>query len=147
MNLIEALRAAIAENFAFYFMAQAHHHNVRGPLFPQTHELFGALYDDVHGAHDGLSEMLRSTGELAFADPVTLLAMSLIRFTPPPAIAMMYVQLIEANEIVIRALKVAGDAATEADERGIENYIRGRLEKHTEWRFKLGATVADDASA
>ena len=43
----KALRLALGDTFAFYFIAHAAHWNVTGPTFPSWHKLFGK-YTRMH---------------------------------------------------------------------------------------------------
>lgn len=64
-ELIRALKAAFASEYAFYLKAQNFHWNVEGEYFPQYHELFGKIYDEVGGSIDAFAENIRKLGTKA----------------------------------------------------------------------------------
>lgn len=146
MNLVDLLRLALAETWAYYFKAHSFHWNVRGPLFRQFHDLFSDLYSDLHGAVDDLAEKVRTLNELAPADPEAMIAGASIRFTAPPSAPEMVVQLLEANMITVEALTKANIAAIEAGNDGLSNYLQGRLDAHAKWGWMLRATISDDVA-
>lgn len=145
MNLLEALRVALAETWAFYFKAHSFHWNVRGPLFKQFHDLFGDLYDDLHDAVDDLAERIRTLNALAPQSLEEIVSASRIAFTPAPGAPEMVMQLLEANQIVIGALAAANTAARDAGNDGLCNLLEGRLDAHEKWAWMLRATISDDA--
>lgn len=147
MDLVAPLRLALADTFALYFMAHSFHWNVRGPLFQQLHDLFGAFYEDVHGAVDDLAERIRTLDALAPGSLQEIAAGSSIAFGPVPSAMEMVMQLVAANEAVIAALTSANDAAVTAGNDGLANFLQERLDAHAKWGWKLKATLADDAAA
>jgi starvation-inducible DNA-binding protein len=58
--LIEELKVAFASTYAFAAKAQYYHSNVEGPNFPQYHEFFGEIYEEVGGAIDKMAEHIRA---------------------------------------------------------------------------------------
>lgn len=146
-ELLSRLRAALSETWAFYFKAHSFHWNVRGPLFRQFHEMFGDLYEDAHGAVDGLAERIRTLGALAPASLDEIAADTTIRFTDAPAAAAMLVQLVDGNQSVIDALNGANEAALAAGEDGISNYLQDRIDAHKKWAWMLKTTISEDAGA
>jgi starvation-inducible DNA-binding protein len=139
-ELLEELRGALAETWAFYFKAHSFHWNVRGPMFNQWHDFFGALYQDAHGAVDDIAEHIRALNELAPSSLDEIVMPSKIKFTPAPDADGMVKQLRTDNEIVIAALEVAQDCAEDADDEGLANFLQDRLDKHAKWGWKLTAS-------
>ena len=58
-KLQNAAKIAFASEFSFYLKAHNYHWNVTGPLFPQLHELFGKIYEEVYGSIDDFAENIR----------------------------------------------------------------------------------------
>ncbi|WP_316234650.1 DNA starvation/stationary phase protection protein [Bradyrhizobium sp. SZCCHNR1020] len=146
MDLVASLRLALAESFAFYFKAHSFHWNVRGPLFQQFHDLFGGLYEDVHGAVDDLAERIRTLDALAPASLEEIMSGATILFSPVPPAMEMVMQLIAANDILIAAFTAANDVAIADGQDGIANFLQERLDVHAKWGWKLKATLADDTA-
>ena len=59
-TLVEMMRKVLADTFAMYLKAHNYHWNVEGPNFPQYHEFFGNLYEELHGAIDPIAEQIRA---------------------------------------------------------------------------------------
>ena len=59
-ELVKAAKIAFASEFAFYLKAHFFHWNVEGPMFPQLHDLFGKIYEEVYGNIDDFAEKIRS---------------------------------------------------------------------------------------
>lgn len=146
MNQVEALRLALAETWAFYFKAHSFHWNVRGPLFFQLHEAFGDIYEDAHGAVDGLAEQLRALDQMAPASLDEIVKGSKIKFKKPGDCMAMVKDLSDANAAVTDALNRANAEALGASNDGLANYLQGRIDQHNKWGFMLNATLADDRS-
>ncbi|WP_316184710.1 DNA starvation/stationary phase protection protein [Bradyrhizobium sp. SZCCHNRI1003] len=147
MDLVAAVRLALAETWVFYFKAHSFHWNVRGPLFRQFHQLFGDLYEDLHGAVDTLAERLRALDALAPASLDEIATGSAIAFTPPPAAADMVAQLLAANDVVITALDDANQAAIAGGNDGLANLLQERLDMHAKWGWMLRATLDPDQAS
>ncbi|PZU22218.1 MAG: DNA starvation/stationary phase protection protein [Shinella sp.] len=142
MNQVEALRLALAETWAFYFKAHSFHWNVRGPLFPSLHEFFGDIYEDAHGAVDGLAEQLRALGQVAPVSLTEIVRGSKAKFLSKiPDCEMMVADLRDTNSLVVGALGAANAQARAAKNDGLCNYLEGRLDQHNKWAWQLGATA------
>ena len=59
-TLIEMMRKVLADTFAMYLKAHNYHWNVEGSNFPQYHDFFGNLYQELHGAVDPIAEEIRA---------------------------------------------------------------------------------------
>ena len=59
-ELINKMKVVLASSFAFYLKAHNFHWNVEGVNFPQYHEFFGNLYEEVHSAIDKIAEEIRA---------------------------------------------------------------------------------------
>lgn len=58
-------RIALADTFFMYQKAHSYHWNVEGVYFPQLHEFFGDLYEELFEAIDTFAEQIRAQGEYA----------------------------------------------------------------------------------
>jgi starvation-inducible DNA-binding protein len=144
-ELSNALRAALANTFAFYFKAHAFHWNVVGSEFPQLHAFFGAIYEDAHDAVDDLAERLRTIGEHAPFGVSEMLAQADIEDADGDVFSsssMMVKQLQQDNEAVIASLNVACAFAMKAGKAGLCNFLQDRIDKHAKWGWQLAATAS-----
>lgn len=136
-----ALRAALADTFAFYFKAHAFHWNVKGSDFPQLHEFFGDIYADVHGAVDDLAERLRTLDEPAPISVTELMQPSSIDDAENGSAASMVLALYGDNQVLIASLTDACTAAMKAGKAGLANFLQDRIDKHAKWGWMLKATA------
>lgn len=141
-TIIERMKILLATNFAFYLKLHFFHWNVTGPNFPQYHELFGDLYEEVFGANDDIAEHIRAIKGFAPGSFSRFTDLSLIndQVDVIPAEAMIN-QALQDNEKVIDALNQAYRAAEMAGEIGLANYIQDRIDIHKKHGWKLRATL------
>jgi starvation-inducible DNA-binding protein len=133
--------SSLAETFAFSLKARLFSWNVRGPLFVPLRVLFAEIHDEVDDAVDGLAERLRALGVLAPGSLHEIEAGASIRFGEIPDAAAMVAELLAGNEAVAAALTAANDAALQASDCGLSNYLQGRLDAHARWDWQLRATL------
>jgi starvation-inducible DNA-binding protein len=144
-ELQKALKIAFASEFSFFLKAQNYHWNVTGPLFPQLHDLFGKIYEEVYDSIDTFAEEIRALGTYAPA--------SLERFTMltrvddengvPPADAMIRDLLDESNKMT-KILKLTFDLATSNGEEGLADFLAGRMDAHRKHSWMLRSTMGTD---
>ena len=140
-QLIEKLKILHASNFSFYLKLHFFHWNVEGPNFPQYHELFGDLYEDVHGSVDNYAEHLRALQAYAPGSLGRFSALSAIgdQFETLPASQMIRVAM-EDNTKVMFLIGELDKLASEAGEIGLSNFLQGRMEIHRKHQWMLRAT-------
>ena len=130
-QLIEKMKVVLADSFAFYLKAHQYHWNVEGPNFPQYHDFLGNLYEEVHGAVDGIAEEIRALGEYApgsFSRYTELSSIADSR-NAPSAIEMMNT-LQGDNQIVLNTLMETYKLAEEYNEIGLSNFLQDRYDAH-----------------
>lgn len=142
MNLIESLKKLQADVVAAYFQVHGYHWNVEGVLFPEMHEKFLEIYEDIYGSIDDISENIRKINALA--------PFKLEDFVANKSITDIYngtnptdqiESFLMSNEIVINDLMLAHEAASATKQYGIVNFIEGRLDMHQKWNWQLSATL------
>ena len=128
-KLGDALCAAMADTFGFYFKAHVFHWNVTGPEFPAFHDLFGKIYEDAFGAVDTFAEHIRSLDEKAPTGLGELMKEMSIRDENGDPDAMGMVKALRAdNEKVLECLAKTYLVAESAREVGLSNFIQ---DQHT----------------
>ena len=141
-ELVEKLKAVLADSFTFYMKAHGYHWNVIGSDFPQLHDFFGDLYGEVHGAVDDIAEQIRQLD--AFA-PGTLARMKeLSTITEDEAIPKaekMVTNLLDANENLLTSLNECYTMAEELKEFGLSNFLQDRITAHKKHSWMLKATA------
>ena len=141
--LSQALATCLANATIMYHHAHAFHWNVVGADFPEWHDKFAEIYDDVYGSLDPLAENIRKLGDsVPFTlDELTQIA-SVDDENPSDNAALTLVaSLLATNSIVLNDLSDAFDEANEANEQGIANFLAERIDAHQKWNWQLSATT------
>ena len=142
-ELIEKSNKLLATSFAFYLKAQFFHWNVKGQDFFQYHDFFGELYTDVYGAVDQTAEEIRALDGIAYGSLTQYLSLSEVECqTTVPALQEMVSILYRDNETIISVLKEVHEAAERYNERGLVNFLEGRMDTHKKHGWMLRSSMA-----
>jgi len=137
-TLIEIMRKVLADTFAMYLKAHNYHWNVEGANFPQYHEFFGNLYEELHGAVDPIAEEIRSLDAYAPGSFTRFLELTTIEDeTSIPGGIEMARRLAMDNEKVLATLDIAFKLADELDQQGLSDFIAGRIDTHKKHGWML----------
>jgi len=140
-QLIEKMKALHASNFAFYLKMHFFHWNVEGPNFPQYHELFSNIYEDVFGSVDTYAESIRALEAYAPGSFSRLSALSAIGDQVDPVSAQEMISIaMEDNRKLMFMIRDVSKIAEEMGEVGITNFLEGRFEIHRKHQWMLRAT-------
>jgi HK97 family phage prohead protease len=141
-DLSEELTELLADVVTFYLRAHGAHWNVIGTDFAEYHALFASIYDDVYDSVDPLAENIRKIGIQA---PFQMSQFMELRSISDGELSTdartLALDLLAANEIVIRGIADAFTCATEYNEQGIANFLADRLDKHQMWRWQLSSSL------
>jgi starvation-inducible DNA-binding protein len=141
-DLIEKIKTCLANSFAFTLKTQSYHWNVIGSDFPQLHDLFGRIYEEVDGAVDALAEHIRQLDAFAPGTLTRMLEIATIEEDDRiPVASKMVTNLIDANDVMIACLEEAYTMAEEQKKFGLSNYLQDRLTAHSKHRWMLKATA------
>jgi starvation-inducible DNA-binding protein len=149
-ELIEKSNKLLATTFAFYLKSQFFHWNVKGQDFFQFHDFFGELYGDAYEAVDQTAEQIRALDGVAYGSFTQYLSLSEIECqTSVPVLQQMVSILYRDNETVIAVLKEVHEAAERYNERGLVNFLEGRIDTHKKhgWMLRssmMGAPVQEE---
>lgn len=140
-ELKTALTKVLANTFVMYFKAHAFHWNVEGMFFPQFHEFFGNLYEELHGAVDPIAEHIRAIDGYAPASLADIKAASsisedILRTQPKEMLS----SLISDNNLVIISLMQAYQEAEKVSELGLANFLQDRIDIHQKHGWMLKAS-------
>ena len=137
-TLQEIMKKVLADTFALYLKAHNYHWNVEGSNFPQYHEFFGNLYEELHGAVDPIAEQIRSLDTYAPGSFTRFMELSEIDDeTSVPAGVEMARRLMTDNERVLATLNVAFKLADQFDKQGLADFIAGRIDTHSKHAWML----------
>lgn len=137
-TLIEIMRKALADTFAMYLKAHNYHWNVEGSNFPQYHEFFGNLYEELHGSVDPFAEEIRALDAYVPGSFSRFLELTEIEdeLSIPSGVEMAR-RLFTDNQKVIVTLNMAFKLADEFDQQGLADFIAGRLDAHKKHGWML----------
>lgn len=140
--LAAKLQTLLGCTFDMYLRAQGFHWNVEGKDFHEFHAFFADIYEDVYSAIDPLAENIRKVGAYA---PFTLATLASLSDVKPDKVNTdainMCVSLLDANETVLECIMEACEAAKEAREEGIANFLAERDDMHKKWKWQLESTI------
>lgn len=141
-KLQNALKIAFASEFSFYLKAHNYHWNVTGPMFPQLHDLFGKIYEEVYGSIDKFAEEIRALGTFVPASYTRFSMLSQIEDeTSIPESQSMIKELLDDSERMIKILKMSFDLATADGEEGLADFLAERLDAHKKHSWMLRSTL------
>jgi starvation-inducible DNA-binding protein len=141
-SLHKALKIAFASEYAFYLKAHYFHWNVEGPDFPQLHELFGKIYEEVYGSIDIFAEEIRATGTYTPGSFTRFSILSQIDDETEilPA-EYMLVELLADSEKMKEMFHIVFMAAEELGMHGLSNFLADRQDAHAKHSWMLRSTL------
>jgi starvation-inducible DNA-binding protein len=116
---------------------------VEGPNFPQYHELFGNIYEEVFGAVDTIAEHIRAMDSYAPGSLGRFAELSALEDEreQPDAMSMIY-RLKQDNDIILNNIIHAYVEAEAAGNHGWSNFLAERQSAHKKHGWMLKATLA-----
>ena len=143
-ELTTSLKSLLADTVALKFKAHGYHWNVEGDDFPQWHDKFGDIYEDLDGAIDSFAEWIRMIDVNAYA-PFKLSRFAELSSVPETEISSdaldMAADLCQSLEIVNAKIVAVADAATAAKQYGLANFLGDRQTMHQKWCWQLKASL------
>ena len=141
-ELIKTIKVAFASEYSYFVKAQFFHWNVEGANFPQYHELFGNIYEEVYGNIDAFAENLRKLGTYAPGSFERLSMLSRIEDeTQIMPAEQMLAELLADSERMCEMFKVVFMLSEQAREHGLSDFIAGRQDAHRKHAWMLKATL------
>jgi starvation-inducible DNA-binding protein len=141
-ELKKAMKVAFASEYAFALKSQNFHWNVEGPLFPQLHELFGKIYEEVYSSIDDFAENIRKLGSYT---PASFERFSMLTYIDDELNMLedraMLSELLEDSDKMVKLLKMVFDASEAAGEHGLSDFLAGRMDAHRKHSWMLRATL------
>jgi starvation-inducible DNA-binding protein len=140
-KFINGLKIAFASQYTFAIKAQNFHWNVEGPLFPQLHELFGNIYEEVYESVDPFAENIRKLGSYT---PASFQRFSMLTQVEDELNMLedraMIAELLQDSDKMVKLLKIVFDLSEQAGEHGLSDFIAGRMDAHRKHSWQLRAT-------
>ena len=139
-ELIVALKKVLADTFVMYYKAHSYHWNVEGSNFPQYHSFLNDLYEEIFGAVDTIAEHIRQIDGYTPTSLTELKSYSMISEDEDVVSAMsMMNRLLDANNLVLASLMMAYQAAEQATEIGLSNFLQDRVAAHQKHGWMLNS--------
>lgn len=143
-KLIAALQELLADTVALRFKAQGYHWNVEGDDFPQWHDKFGDIYEDMDGAIDSFAEWIRmvdptSFPKISLADYASLSCVKFPEIGTDPV--MMASDLAMCLQNVMAEIVNLADYTTMIKQYGLANFLGDRQTAHQKWIWQLGVAL------
>lgn len=143
-RLIEALKVVLADHYATYFKAHGFHWNVEGKNFPQYHEFYAEIAEDIYGAVDMIAEDIRKLGSYAPFKMSRLLELATVEETEVgPMCEAMNADLLDAINKMIVTVNNAFDIANATNEQGVADDMAGRDSMLKKWAWQLRSSMKD----
>ena len=139
--LEQDLNVLLASTFGMALKAQRYHWNVMGMDFYQLHEFYEEIYDDLYEHVDIIAEAIRSLGKFpagSFAEYAELSQVAEEDTTITDAAAQLQ-ELVRANDVVLRVIKIAMTAADDEDAEDIEDLLVNRMRQHKKHGWMLNS--------
>ena len=141
-ELVQAMKKALADTFAFYLKAHGFHWNVEGRTFCQDHTFFGTIYEEVYSSLDRFAEEIRTMDAYAPASFARFSELTTIEDEIKILNAQgMYEKLLADNSIVMASVEQAYELAEAAHNHGLSNFLAERQDNHAKHGWQLRATL------
>ena len=144
LEIVNAIRKLLADNFVLYTKTLNFHWNVEGELFSQLHEFFKKLYEDLQDTNDLLAERIRALGSYSPGSLTEFLVLTQLQENNGKALP--YRQMLEIVlddfEIIIRSLRTATELTAKYNDWGSNNMLAGLLEKQEKNAWMVRAHLA-----
>lgn len=122
--LSDNLKVLLASTQSFAIKSQNFHWNVEGSDFPQYHEFFDTLYNDVNDTIDKIAEYIRILGHYTPGSLSRYTELSIIQDqTKIPRAELMFAESLQDSEKMIELVVSMFDEATNERQQGIANFM------------------------
>ena len=141
--LEQDLNVLLASTFGMALKAQNYHWNVMGIEFYQLHELYEEIYDDLYEHVDIIAEAIRSMGNFPAGSLMEYVELSEIA-EDDDVVSDSFIQvnnLVKANDVVIRIIKIAMTSAKEEGAEDILDLLVNRLRQHKKHGWMLNSLL------
>ena len=141
-ELIQKAKECLADTFVMYMKAHSYHWNVVGSDFPQLHDFFGKLYEELHGSLDDLAEQIRTLDSFAPASLSRIIELTKIKEDSKIVnVEMMLSNLLEANQRVIQTVTETYELAEKEKTYAYSNFLQDRLTVHAKHGWMLKSII------
>lgn len=141
-ELVSEMKVALATAYTYQLKAHYYHWNVEGADFPQYHQLFGMIYENVDESIDQFAEEIRALDAYAPGSYTRFSELSLVEEdnTLVPA-SVMIMRLLNDTYTVIEHLTAVYELCENNKKYGLSDFIAGRIDTLNKFAWQLKATL------
>jgi starvation-inducible DNA-binding protein len=122
--LADNLKILLASTQSFAIKSQNFHWNIEGSDFPQYHEFFNTLYEDVNATIDPIAEYIRVLDHYTPGSLSRYAELSIIHDQVKiPRAELMFQESLADTQKMIELVVTLFDQATEERQQGIANFM------------------------
>jgi starvation-inducible DNA-binding protein len=122
--LSDNLKVLLASTQAFAIKSQNFHWNIEGSDFPQYHEFYDTLYNDVNETIDPIAEYIRILGHYTPGSLQRYAELTIIEDqTKIPRAQLMFAETLSDTEKMSQLVIELFDQATQERQQGIANFM------------------------
>jgi starvation-inducible DNA-binding protein len=141
-ELVSEMKVALATAYTYQLKAHYYHWNVEGSDFPQYHQLFGMIYEDVDGSIDQFAEEIRALDAYAPGSYTRFSELSLVEEDNTIVSAsVMIMRLLNDTYTVINHLTSVFELCENNKKYGLSDFIAGRIDTLNKFAWQLKATL------
>jgi starvation-inducible DNA-binding protein len=141
-ELVSEMKVALATAYTYQLKAHYYHWNVEGSDFPQYHQLFGMIYEDVDGSIDQFAEEIRALDAYAPGSYTRFSELSLVEEDNTIVSAsVMIMRLLNDTYTVISHLTSVYELCENNKKYGLSDFIAGRIDTLNKFAWQLKATL------
>jgi starvation-inducible DNA-binding protein len=140
--LTDNLKVLLASVNSLSIKVQYFHWNVEGDNFPQYHEFFGNLYEEIYSSVDKIAEYIRTLDTYAPGSLTRYAELTIIQDQlKVPRAELMFAELYEDNAKMIELLNHCFASASQENKQGIANFIAERLDAHEKHQWMIRSVL------
>jgi len=122
--LSDNLKILLASTQSYAIKSQNFHWNIEGSDFPQYHEFYDKLYNDVNETIDPIAEYIRILGHYTPGSLQRYGELTIIQDQIKiPRAELMFVETLQDTEKMIEMIVAMFDEATNEKQQGIANFL------------------------
>jgi starvation-inducible DNA-binding protein len=122
--LSDNLKVLLASTQSFAIKSQNFHWNIEGSDFPQYHEFYDTLYNDVDDTIDRIAEYIRILGHYTPGSLQRYAELTMIQDqTKVPRASLMFQETLQDIDRMLELIIPMFDEATNEKQQGIANFL------------------------
>lgn len=135
------MNVLLASTFGMALKTHRYHWNVMGPDFPQYHDFYEEIYTDLYEHVDPIAEAIRTLGKFPAGSLAEYAELSQVAEDDSPLVNPIeqLKELIRANDVVLRLIKIAITAAKEENAEDILDLLVNRMRAHKKHGWMLNS--------